>query len=231
MDALVEQCDCILSIVPPRDAFKTAKRIYDVVSSPAYTVKEKPLYYLDLNAVSPKSARKTETLFSPHSDRIRLLDGGIIGGVPYEKPSTSNGTTAETSSNGPTAPNWHCPSLVLSGPHTLPSDRLTTILNIDHLPNSTIGAATGLKMCFAVTTKGLYALGIQAYTTSHRLGVLPELRSYLGKYNAAIFGQCEKGLVTMPSKAYRWVGEMLEIAETVSVDGGFEPALYVQPPK
>lgn len=77
-------------------------------------------------------------------------------------------------------------------------------------------------MCFGINTKGFTALAIQSFTTAHRLGVLPELRSYLGKYSPTTLQLAEKGLVTMPPKAYRWVHEMLEMAGTVSDDGGFE---------
>lgn len=102
----------------------------------------------------------------------------------------------------------------------MPDANLAKVLNIHHL-NDTIGAATGLKMCFAVTTKGFVSLAIQSFTTAYNLGVLEELQDYMGKYNPSTLRLAEHGIVTMPPKAYRWVHEMLEISETMADDGGF----------
>ncbi|RFU33116.1 hypothetical protein B7463_g3224, partial [Scytalidium lignicola] len=203
---LVQRCDYVLSIVPPRDALKTAERI---LSAAGARTRDTPLYFLDLNAVSPRTARQTATIFQSNPD-IKFIDGGIIGGVPYPKPTEP----------GSGEINWHCPSLIISGPDHIPSQRLIEVLNVHHL-NDNIGSATGLKMCFGVTTKGFISLAIQSFTTAHNLGVLSELREYLGKYNPPTLDLAEKGLVTMPPKAYRWVHEMLEIAETMADDGGF----------
>ena len=204
-EAVTQQCDYILSIVPPRDAFATAQRIFTAAQT---TDRKIPLYYLDLNAVSPHTARQTATLFSS-SPIIQLIDGGIIGGVPHAKPASEDGTIS-----------WHCPNLIVSGPHHIPDADLAKVLNIHHL-NDTIGAATGLKMCFAVTTKGFVSLAIQSFTTAYNLDVLDDLQHYLEKYNPSTLKLAENGLVTMPPKAYRWVHEMLEISETMADDGGF----------
>jgi hypothetical protein len=156
---------------------------------------------------------ETEGIFASNPNAI-LIDGGIIGGVPYDKkPDTTDGT-----------PDWHCPSLIVSGPYKLPDPRVAEVLNIEHL-DKPIGVATGLKMCFAVTTKGFVSLAIQSFTTADQLGVLSELRGYLDKYNPSTLRLAEKGLVTMPPKAYRWVHEMLEIADTMSDCGGFDKTL------
>lgn len=69
---LVIHSDYILSIVPPRDALATAKRI---AAASAGINKSSPLYYLDLNAISPRSAREMSKLFEWTS--IRFLDGGV----------------------------------------------------------------------------------------------------------------------------------------------------------
>lgn len=212
LEGLYEESDYLLSIVPPRDALSTAKRI--ATASSKCSQKKEPLYYLDLNTVSPRTARETEELFRQYPS-ICLIDGGIIGGVPYQK------APAKSASD---RPDWHCPSQIVSGPTQVPDDNLVKILHIRHVGN-TIGPATGLKMCFAVTTKGFFALAIESFVTAHRLGVLEELRDYLSEYNAATLKIAEKGLVTLPPKAYRWVGEMLEISRTMHEDGGFDPTM------
>ena len=205
---LVQQCDFILSIVPPRDAITTAERISKAATS---TGNSRLLFYLDINATSPRTARHIATILDSNPN-IRFLDGGIIGGVPFPKESSTK------------KPEWHCPNLIVSGPARLPDKNLAEILNVHHLGDS-IGTATGLKMCFGITTKGFTALAIEAFTTAHRLGVLSELQDYLGKYNPSTLQLAEKGLVTMPPKAYRWVHEMLEMADTATEDGGFEREL------
>lgn len=80
-------------------------------------------------------------------------------------------------------------------------------------------------MCFACTTRGFVALAIQSFTTAQELGVLEELRECLQKYNPSTLTLAEKGLVTMAPKAYRWVHEMMEIADTMGENGGFEKEL------
>lgn len=87
--------------------------------------------------------------------------------------------------------------------------------------NDNIGSATGLKMCFASLTKGFTALAIQSYTTAQNLGVLDELKMELDTHYPEVRTRAEKGLVVMPPKAYRWIHEMEEIAETHEADGGF----------
>jgi hypothetical protein len=100
---------------------------------------------------------------------------------------------------------------------------LAEVLNVKHLDDK-IGSATGLKMCFASLSKGFTALSIQAYTTAQRLGVLDELREHLDEFSPGVRLRSERGLTSMPPKAYRWVDEMREIASTFETDGGFEDA-------
>lgn len=197
--------------MPPRDAKKTAQRIVSGLS-PEPGSRNSPLYYVDMNAISPNSAAEINALLSVNPN-VRHIDGGIIGGVPYPKERSVNGK-----------PEWHCPSFILSGPHEIPDTALSAALNVQHL-DLQIGSATGLKMCFACTTKGFVSLAIQSFTTAQELGVLEELRAYLQKYNPSTLTLAEKGLVTMAPKAYRWVYEMMEIADTMAENGGFEKGL------
>lgn len=87
---------------------------------------------------------------------------------------------------------------------------------------NTTGPASGLKMCFASMTKGLTAIAIQSFTTAHTLGVLDDLQAHLKDHSPKTGELAAKGLVGMPPKAYRWVDEMKEIAETFHSEGGFE---------
>lgn len=206
---LAAQSDYLLSIVPPRDAHATAKRILTASSTPEFEKRKSPLYYLDLNAISPQSAREIGELFASKADKIRVIDGGIIGGPPRLKENNT----------------WNIPSIPSSGPHPLseaqPAGKeLAKLLNVKHI-SPDIGAASGLKMCFASLTKGYTALAIQSFTTAHRLGVLPELQDHLSSYSPKSLDLAQRSLTVMPPKAYRWVGEMQEIGNTFAADGGF----------
>ncbi|KAL2801636.1 6-phosphogluconate dehydrogenase [Aspergillus granulosus] len=207
--ALVSESACILSIVPPRDALTTAQRVADVTSSEAST-RENPLYYLDLNAIAPSHASQIESLFAP-TPNIIFIDGGIIGGPPRLKPDAPIG--------------WTRPSIVVSGPTKLPYIDLAQTLNIDHITD-TIGPASGLKMCFASTTKGFIAIAIQSLVTAEAMGVYPQLRGYLEKHNKEALAIADRGVVSMPPKAYRWVNEMQQIGRTMEEEGGFSSGLF-----
>ena len=203
--------------MPPRDAAATAKRILAAVKNKSRQ-KDNPLYYLDLNAISPRSAKSIAALFE--SSPIRFIDGGIIGGAP---------TQADPSDQ---ASAWsYRPSIPASGPHALQDapvsgNNLATKLNMKHIA-PTIGSASGLKMCFASMNKGFCAIAIQAFTTANTLGVLPELQSHLKEYSPKTGEQANRGLVGMPPKAYRWVHEMVEIADTFSEEGGFDKNMFI----
>lgn len=205
---LVEQCDFILSIVPPRDALTIAERIKSAASS----LGSKKVQFLDLNAVSPTSSKETFELLE--DTNVVLYDGVISGGIPHPTEKDADGKPTK----------WHCPTLLMSGPNKFSDPELSRILNIEHMSDK-VGAAVAVKMCFGMTTKGYIALAIQAFTTAHRLGVLEELESFLGKYKPHHLKIAQEGLVRMPHTAYRWVYEMLEMAETVSEYGGFDKNL------
>ena len=73
---LVAQADYILSILPPRDAVNTAKRFSEAVAAHVRDPDQGPLYYLDLNAISPSRARTVEALLETYS-HVRFIDGGV----------------------------------------------------------------------------------------------------------------------------------------------------------
>jgi 3-hydroxyisobutyrate dehydrogenase-like beta-hydroxyacid dehydrogenase len=99
-------------------------------------------------------------------------------------------------------------------------------LNIRHISDE-IGQASGLKMCFASTTKGFFAILTQSFTTAAQLGVLDELKTLLGEMYPATLNAAENGVPIVPPKAYRWVAEMQEIAATFSEEAGFEKDLFL----
>ncbi|KAF2399688.1 6-phosphogluconate dehydrogenase C-terminal domain-like protein [Trichodelitschia bisporula] len=209
--ALVEGSDYIISIVPPRDAAATAERI--ISAHAALAQPPSPLYFLDLNAVSPGSANKIASAFAERAPAIRFVDGGIIGGPPRALKA------ADGSSD---APKWYLPSIVLSGPYVLAEapkagSTLASVLNTKNVGGE-VGLASGLKCCYASLSKGFTALAIQSFSTAARLGVLEQLQAHLGE---AKKNQITNSLQGMPPKAGRWVEEMHEIGKTFREAGGW----------
>jgi hypothetical protein len=62
------------------------------------TPKENPLYFLELNAISPQTARKIASIFQG-SNSVIAIDGGIIGGTPRYQSSTDTITALSTPQN------------------------------------------------------------------------------------------------------------------------------------
>ncbi|KAI4869658.1 6-phosphogluconate dehydrogenase C-terminal domain-like protein [Hypoxylon rubiginosum] len=250
-EALARSCSVILSVVPPRDAVATAQRIVDAVAGPAAvrrTDADPPLYFADLNAVAPSSVKKIAALFSGSRDAgassVRFVDGSILGGPPSPKAEADSSASSSSSTVSTPAPpasgendddtiaaTWNRPSIPTSGPHKLADvpafgARLAATLNMRHV-SADVGAASGLKMCFASFSKGFTSLAIQSFTTAHRLGILPDLQAELRTVLGPHYRLASKGVVGMAPKAYRWVGEMEEIARTLSEEGGFAPDSFV----
>ncbi|KAL4879012.1 6-phosphogluconate dehydrogenase [Aspergillus karnatakaensis] len=234
LPSLLASSSILLSIVPPKDAYATAQRVLDAFppSDNPTSKREDPLYYLDLNATSPSLATRTASLLSA-SDAILFLDGGIIGGppvaVPVPVPIIKNTTTTADNESDPKftargSKSHTTPSIPLSGPVHLPDTpvftHLSNLLHMKHISEK-IGAASGVKMCFASLTKGVYALAIQSYVTADSLGVYGELKGYMEEHNPGTKGIVDGGVVGMPPKAWRWVGEMRMIAEMMGEEGGW----------
>lgn len=217
-DLLVSRSGLILSVVPPRDAVATAQRIVDALPSSPLS---HPLNFVDLNAVSPTTATRIASLFE--RTPVNFIDGCILGGPPRQSTSPDPGTNGTSSLPG--ASGWITPSFPTSGPASIADipalgPRLAPLLGESHI-SPAIGAASGLKMCFASLSKGLTAIAVQSFTTAHRLGVLPQLRGELKALLPDYAQAAERAIVTMPPKAYRWIHEMEEISATHRDVGGF----------
>lgn len=213
---LVADADYILSIVPPRDAVATAKRVVSALQSERCERERREkgkgdVWYLDLNAISPDTARNVAGLFEQNGKGVVFVDGGIIGGPPAPPSQTEQ---AE----------WARPGIPLSGPYPLHSApvsgaRLAEVLNTRYLGGE-IGKASGLKCCFAALSKGFTALALQSFSSAESLGVLDPLREYLDAYNPGARQKAEKSVVGCTGKAYRWVEEMVQIDECFRMEGG-----------
>jgi hypothetical protein len=216
------KADYILSIVPPRNAVATAKRIAEAHALPSTASlrdeiedvdsrpKRSKLYYLELNAVPARLASEMAALFDEptvsENERCHFLDGGIIGGPPTSTQDV-----------------WKKPSVVLSGEVDLAPAfaRLVGVLNMK-LVSGRIGAASTLKLSFAALTKGLTALSILSFSTAQKQSLLPELLALLEEYSPRTAALATIGVIGMSPKAYRWEDEMRGIGEAIDTEGAWD---------
>jgi 3-hydroxyisobutyrate dehydrogenase-like beta-hydroxyacid dehydrogenase len=161
--------------------------------------------YLDANAISPQRALRLAEMMS--GSGVDFVDGGVIGGPAWKPDST-----------------W----LYLSGPRAgdvaalFASGPLAT-----HVLGDAIGAASALKMCFAAYSKGTTALLCAVLASADRLGVRAALEAQWARDNAAFPGQAARRIEGATAKAWRFAGEMDEIAATlrsVGLPGEFHDA-------
>lgn len=186
-ETLVREADLVLSVLVPAQAQAVAERIAAAMRATHCT----PLF-ADCNAISPRTALSIERLL--HEVGTKVVDVGIIGSPPRVG-------RAET-------------RLYASGPST---ERLSVLneYGLDvRIIGPQVGQASGLKMCYASLTKGLTALATQALTAGQALGLTETLTSELRESQAELLQWFERQVPRMPPKAYRWVGEMEEIART-----------------
>jgi hypothetical protein len=67
-------------------------------------------------------------------------------------------------------------------------------------------------MCYGALTKGLQALGTELLVAAKLMGLEETLRAEQRASIPDVLGWLERSMPPMPPKAYRWVGEMEEIA-------------------
>jgi 3-hydroxyisobutyrate dehydrogenase-like beta-hydroxyacid dehydrogenase len=152
----------------------------------------------DLNAVSPATARRLEAVLAGAG--LDLVDGSISG-----PPPTNPGTTR----------------IYLSGPRAAEIEALP-FAGVDPIRvGDEVGTASAVKMCTASVYKGSVALLAHALLTARANGVLAYVLDDLGEPadGAAL------RVARSATKAYRYVGEMREIAATQAA-AGLTPALF-----
>lgn len=158
--------------------------------------------YVDGNAVSPDTAAKVERLVGD-----RYVDGGIVG-----PPAWREGTTR----------------FYLSGSSAVQVAALFENSLVDaRVVDGGPGAASALKMCYAAYAKGSIALilGVRALAESN--GVGSALLDEWDISQPGLVRRSETGATATSLKAWRFVGEMHEIAATFSaanLPSGFHEA-------
>lgn len=185
-DAEIAAADIILSIVPPSEAMALAERLAPHLAAAT----RKPLY-IDCNAVSSEMVIRIGKLIS--STGTGFADGGIIGGPPrpgYDGPSVFVAA----------APASARETLVRGGLLIKPLD-------------GPIGSASALKMSYAAITKGLTAIASASILAAARYGASDALYAELSGSQKNVLPAIARSVPDMFDKAYRFIGEMEEIAD------------------
>lgn len=148
--------------------------------------------YVDANAVSPETARRVGERFDD------FVDGGIVG-----PPPTAPGLTR----------------LYLSGPSAPSVAELFTGSAVEVRLVDQPGSASAVKMCFAAWTKGTSALLLAIRAMAEAEGVTDSLLAEWETSMPDLVGRSNSTAGAVGPKAWRFEGEMREIAATFESDG------------
>ncbi len=189
LSALVEGADLLISVCPPAAADDVAASV---------SVRGFSGIYVDANAVSPETARRMARRFAGTS--AVFVDAGLIGPPPQRA-----GTTHLHLSGPPEAgrvagcfEKSPLEAIVLPGP---------------------VGAASALKMAFAAWTKGTAALLTSILALAESSGVREPLLEEWSKFEPDLVKRAELTPASVAARAWRFVGEMREIADSFEQAG------------
>jgi 3-hydroxyisobutyrate dehydrogenase-like beta-hydroxyacid dehydrogenase len=159
--------------------------------------------YLDANAISPERAMRIgERMAEAGAD---FIDGSVIGGPAWDPGTTTlylSGADAEN------AAGWFS-----AGPVA------TRILG------TSVGRASGLKMCYAAYSKGSTALLCAVLAAAESLGVRGELEEEWDSDGDDFSDQARRRVRRVTQKAWRFAGEMKEI-ESTFISTGLPPGFH-----
>ncbi len=195
---LARRSDVVISVCPPDAALDVAGQVAAAVAGRPH----RPLY-VDANAVSPATMRGIADLLG--ADRV--VDGAIIGPPAWEPGHTVlwlAGAAAATVA-----------ALFARSPFTA------------RVLDGGLGAASGLKACFALQSKALPAIWMAMAEAARAYGVEGELRAEVARTGGDL-GAALAGIdANAAGKAWRWVGEMDQAGDAlagVGVPDGFSRA-------
>ena len=185
LDELVRNTDLILAILVPDKARALAGQVAEVMKRTGSSPA-----YADCNAISPDSAREIDRVVTAAGGRF--IDAGIIGGPPGADEKTR---------------------FYASGPHEAILTQLDGHGILVRPLGGEVGRASGIKMCYASVTKGTSALHAAALTAAEVMGLGEELLAEFAESQGQRL-KAMSGVNSLSAKAFRWIGEMREIAAT-----------------
>ena len=153
--------------------------------------------YVDCNAVSPDTARKIATVVE--AGNADFVDGGIMG-----PPAKEAGTTR----------------LYLAGEKAKIIAQLFTDTPMEAIDmEGKVGSASALKMSYAAYTKGSMALLFNVRALAAAEGVEDALVEEWAKSIPDLDNKVRTSATRVPQKAWRFIGEMNEIADSFKTVG------------
>ena len=212
VNALAGQAGIILSVCPPHAALEVAR----AVAAAGFTG-----VYVDANAISPGTAEQVRAIAGAAG--ARYVDGGIIGlpPPPVPGPGASPGGTRLYLAAGPEGGDGAGPAAQVAALFE------GTPLIPEVLRNENRTAASALKMAYASWTKGSAALLLAARALARAEGVEDSLLAEWSLSQPGLAGRSLGAARSAAAKGWRWVGEMGEIAASMTGDGlpgGFHQA-------
>ena len=161
--------------------------------------------YVDANAISVATAEQVSAVVTGAG--ATYVDGGIVGAPPEVAGHTR---------------------LYLSGPHANQVRPLFSRSRLDaRIAEGPPYAASAVKMAYAAWTKGSSALLLAARALARAGGVERTLLAEWSLSQPNLAAQSERSATAAAAKGWRWVGEMEEIAASMSAAGlpdGFHEA-------
>lgn len=191
IDEIAGWADALISICPPHGALALAQAVHGT----GFTG-----LFVDANALAPSTSLKIADLLGAGA----FVDGGIIG-PPAIKPGITR--------------------LYLSGHHAAAVSAWFSAGNLQAIalpmtdaPNASVAAST-LKMAYAAYSKGASALLLSVNALAEAGGVSEALHQEWAISSPDLLKRSEYTAAATSGKAWRFVGEMLEISETYSNAG------------
>ena len=200
LDALVEQADLVLSILPPASAEELGQALLEAMAR----TNTRPIV-ADCNAIAPTTVKRIGEAFNKAG--AVFIDAGIIGLAPGK-------------SELPTR--FYC-----SGPDTSALEAIDGG-GIRVCPlGEAIGRASAMKMVYASVTKGTMTLHAAALTAAAKFGLSEAYHAEMQESQEGVWNAMNRMVPRLPLDAGRWIGEMHEIASTygdVGLPSGFHDA-------
>ena len=196
LDDVVASSDLMLSILVPSEAL-----VFAASAAESIVRTNSHVAFADCNAVSPATGVKIGKIITAAGGMF--IDAGIIGGSPrtgaiprFYASGEHAGILAELDGKGMSVP-------VMRG---------------------AIGRASGLKMLYAALTKGTAALHASTLMAAKSLGLFDDLIHELEQSQSGTLTAMGR-VNSISAQAFRWIGEMEEIASTFE-DAGVTPNIH-----
>lgn len=188
--AVAVRADVIVSVCPPDAAVAVAEQVAAALDGTG----RRPLF-VDANAVSPATVDEIAALLG--ADRV--VDGAIIGPPAWEPGHTVLWLA------GASAP--AVASLFAGSPFGA------------RVLGPQLGAASGLKACFALQSKALPTIWLTLASAARTWGVEEALREELTRTGVDLDAQLSGIERKATGKAWRWIGEMEQAGDAFAALG------------